>query len=516
MRSFYPICALILLYCNEYTANNEVRFLYDKKNVTKYDDNVTTEFFSSFAHSTFTFLGYNLNGSFTTINYLDTKEISKPTTSINNCSIEAQKVLESLLTHLRIYPPYTVFYVITNQTSPCNDPFIIDQIMEQIQIKRSEVNFFIEAEFSPQADSLENYRLISSISNGLVFRPKSFTLMQFASSKYLRFNSMSQKANLLAISGTDNGTYCMKIDSLLKTNIEDMVYSSFDSNEFEIIPPLKPNRTTVINTMRRKGSKNKMQAITTAEICLEVRKISNNSDHPSFFMLRGIGESIFDFSYGFSTEQVRFMNETYRRPIKDKSNKIYVSSIDRDKYFEFDYFTLLFPNGTTFGEEMPLEPIPDTDLCVGSFEPPNKEYFYIKVTAYVQCEKVSRISSTAMNAAEGFGEEHHNPTFEHKPLFQRDPIKRYVIPTYQYYYPATSKSINETLSLTNAVLIIVVAILTVVVFTILAIKIIDARWPIPDHSQRSGEIPQPLGIEQARRRAQPNIYTRISRSVRRD
>ncbi|XP_065209007.1 hemicentin-1-like [Planococcus citri] len=399
MRSFSIFCIFLIFYCNECTATefSFPHFICEWSTNKSDESRMMRRHFSSCART-------DLQG--TSLNSDDEdQEISNSTATPTH----DQKALYKLLHILERSPPYYAIYVITFATASC-DEGLVEKILEQIQIKRSQVNFFIRGEYPSEVDYLKEYRLITSISNGITWTPSK--LNPFTDCKSMRINFIPTKAHLLTVYGTDNGTYCMKTDSLLRNNLEDMIQSNFDSNEYDVTISRRHDRTM-------KGR--------TQEVCVEVRRKSQHSKHASFYSLRGFSESDFDFDYGFSQDNVTSLDDTYLRPVKGISNKIYVSPFFENTPYGFDHFKILFLNGTSSAEEIPLEPIPNTDLFVGSFEPPDKEYFYIQVTTYANGETISRMSHTAMNAADGFGKNKQNPTFIPKPTFvnQEYPESKY-------------------------------------------------------------------------------------------
>ncbi|XP_065209005.1 hemicentin-1-like [Planococcus citri] len=503
MRSFCILFGVFLLiYCNECTNKYFPLFIYDNRPQTT--ENETEEMYDFM----FNFCSSSRTGAHMTRLYdskLDKTSNSSTIPTTTTTPINGQNVLHALLGNLEDYPPYTQIYVITFAPTTFSDEDLIGKILEQIQIKRSQVNFFIRGEYPSGIDYLKEYSLITSVGNGVTWR--SFEFNQFTDWKSLELNAMLPKANLLTIYDTDNGTYCMTIDSLLETDIKDMIFSSFDSNEYEVTVTLsrEPNRTTLVNE-KEKDAENTIQTITTKEMCVEVRRKFQNSDLASFYTLRGFSKSEFDFYYGFSTDNVTSLNETYRRPIKGKSNKIYVSSYSENTRYGFDHFKILFLNGTSSGETISFEPIPDTDLFVGSFEPPNKEYFYIQVTTYANGETISRMSHTAMNTADEFGEEKQNPTFERKPIVYRGYSRSKIFVEIQ---KETQKEIQKeynSIGLYNTIGIIIIAIMLLIVLPFIWATIFRLYYQPPERSERGRGVSEPLGIEKARRRAMPNDY----------
>ncbi|XP_065208998.1 hemicentin-1-like [Planococcus citri] len=397
-------CVFLILYCKECSTKirlrltPHVRHTHNTPKPDKLDE--TSRFLSSLCSAN----GHEMISPPFLEGHTPDVSISS-TTSIRN--------LYDVLEGLKNSPPYSAIYAITFATASW-DESLVESFLEQIQIKRSQVNFFIQGEYPSEVDYyLKEYRLITSISNGITWT--SSKLNPFTDCKSLRLNFIPTKAHLLTVYGTGNGTYCMTIDSLLKTDIEAMIFSSFDSNEYNITLSIKPKRTNLVN-VKGKGTESRMQTITISEVCVKVRRKSQNSGYDSFYAIRGFSESDFDFDYGFSKDNVTSLDDTYLRPVKGISNKIYVSTCFKNTPNGFDHFNIVFLNGSTFGEEMPLEQIPNTDLFVGSFDPPIKEYFYIRVTTYADGETISRMSFIAMNAADGFGEDKQNPTFIPKPI----------------------------------------------------------------------------------------------------
>ncbi|XP_065209006.1 hemicentin-1-like [Planococcus citri] len=497
MRSFSIFGVFFILYCNECTMSVELlapTFIYDN---TWCPENELDAQLNEIIRFTSNFSSCAIDTGFVTI-WVNSGRRSK-VTEISNSTITPindQKALYRLLHLLERSPPYYAIYVMTFATKSW-DEGLVEKILEQIQIKRSQVNFFIWGEYPSEVDYLKEYRLISSISNGIT--RTSFELNPFTDCMSTRLNSIPIKANLLTVYGTGNGTYCMKTDSLLRTNLEDMIYSNFDSNEYDadVTISRKYDRTT----------KSRIQ-----EVCVEVRRKSQNPSHASSYTLRGFSESDFDFNYGFSADNVTLLNKAYTRPVRGISNKIYVSPCLENTPYGFDHFRILFINGTSSAEEIPLELIPNTDLFVGSFEPPEKEYFYIQVTTYADGEKISRMSSIAMNAADGFGEDKQNPTIGRKPTehrryyIPRPPTDHLKVKPIIQQNPESSESeyrIDITIALYCA---IVILLLTLIVLLFILPKSFWRDCLSPGGSGRRREAPEPLGIEKARRRAVPNNY----------
>ncbi|XP_065208999.1 uncharacterized protein LOC135837600 [Planococcus citri] len=477
MRSFCIFSIFLLLNCNECTTTkvNRVRddftrFLYNNRLETTdaeydYEAEGRSEFRSNFLSHTAS-RGVGTRYLHPTPAEYEEEETSISSTITTTIPEADQYALYALLEYLEKYPPYSQINVITFATVAFSDEDLVGKILEQIQIKRSQVNFLIQGEYPSGIDYLKKYSLITSVANGITWR--SFEFNRFKDWKTFELNSIPPKANLLTIYATGNGTYCMTIDSLLKTDIEDMIFSSFDSNEYEVTLSRNPKRTTLVN-VRGKGTESRVQTVMTTEVCVEVRRKFQNSDPASFYTLRGFSESDFDFDYGFSKDNVTSLNDTYLRPVRGIPNKIYVSSCFQNTSKGFDHFKILFLNGTSSGEKIPFEPIPDTDLFVGSFEPPNEEYFYIQVTTYANGETISRISHTAMNAADDFG---------------------------QYY----------DIGLYITIALIFLAFILVIVLQFILDNIFQLRYLCRKFSKRGKRVPKPFGKEKARRRAMPNDY----------
>ncbi|XP_065209001.1 uncharacterized protein LOC135837602 isoform X2 [Planococcus citri] len=502
MRSFCIFSVFLLLYCNECTTAKVIvkdfaQFMYNNRlERTEYDymAEEKSELLSDFSSRTAS-RGVQMI-------YLEPTLAELHPESISSAIPKAEVALHALLENLEDYPPYTQINVITSATTPFSDQDLVGKILQQIQIKRSQVNFFIQGEYPSGIDYLREYSLITSVGNGITWR--SFEFNRFKDWNYLKLNFISPKANLLTIYGTGNGTYCMTIDSLLKTDIEDMIFSSFDSNEYDVTVTLpRTKRITLVNDTE-KEAKNRVQTITTAEMCVEVRRKFQNSDPASFYTLRGFSESDFDFDYGFSKDNVTSLNDTYRRPVRGISNKIYVTPCFKNTSKGFDHFKILFLNGTSSREKIPFEPIPDTDLFVGSFEPPNEEYFYIQITTYANGEIISRMSHTAMNAADEFGEDEQNPKFKRK---------RIQVLVYREYSESKTPVIQlqqkysiDLYSIIALILVAIDAIMLLIVLPFIWATIFRLYYQPPERSERGRRVPEPLGIEKARRRAMPNDY----------
>ncbi|XP_065209029.1 uncharacterized protein LOC135837616 [Planococcus citri] len=406
MRLIFIFGVFILLYCNAFTytahpSSKNVLFILDKVNPTEYDlawlKTRTQNLFSRCDQNGFDFSIKRM----WFLPQINTRN-SIPTTS--------ESTLRTLLTQLERSPSYSVIYVITNVTTP-SDNTPLDDILEKIQIKRTEVNFLIGTQLSSQdngTDSLKKYATITSVSNGYIMGPESFLFdeSRFTDSMYLRLTSLPLEVTLPAVVRKDNQTYCADVDSLAdRDRIEALNLDLYETNA----------------DMPRTSQIKWQMAVTplthTIQNCDDSYYKRMNTMELSDVVAEGFTRKYFDYDYGFSTEEVRYLNETYTRPIHGTQTQLYVSFVDENVEYEFDHFEILFVNGSSYGEKILLQPIPETNLYTGSFLPPNG-YFYIQVTINAADRVVNRLSSTAMSAAEGFGEDHRNPIFEYKPTFK--------------------------------------------------------------------------------------------------
>ncbi|XP_065209013.1 uncharacterized protein LOC135837607 isoform X2 [Planococcus citri] len=437
MRLIFIFGVFILLYCNVCSSKKTVVvFILDKSNWTPYDmDCLKTRirnlrsrctqngFF--YRHRTMSpYAGFPFYGS-----RID--NISSSTTSKNYFSTEYASTLRNLLRELQRVPSYSVIYVITNETTP-SDKTRIDYILEKIQYKRTQVNFLIETQlpsYDHGTDPLKKYALITSISNGYIMGPKSFIFNEshFTDSMYLRLTSLPLEVTFPAVVRKDNKTYCADMDLLAD---KDRIKKSLDLG-------LHGTNADMPRTSLIKWKMAVTPLTHTIKNCDNVfyKKIDPRTLEFSERIVTGFTRKYFDYDYGFSTEDIRYLNETYTRPIHGKPNKLYVSFVDKNVEYKFHHFEILFVNGSSYGEKILLQPKPETNLYSGSFLPPNG-YFYIQVTINATDRVVNRLSSTAMSAAKGFGEEHLNPIFEYKPTFK----SQEVLPTTSK--PPTSNEIN--------------------------------------------------------------------------
>ncbi|XP_065208993.1 uncharacterized protein LOC135837595 [Planococcus citri] len=419
MRSVFILVLNILLHCSGCASTKKVIFIYDKVNTTDYDvDWLTGKVQNLSTICSNAGLDYQFESSFP-------YKSSNFATSQTDSRIEGESTLKNLLQWLKQSPPYSVSYVMTNATTP-RDETSVNEILEEIQIKRTEVNFLIGTEYSlkkdTDTDSLNKYGPITYTSNGYIMGPESFQSDKFIESMHLRLTAVSvmiivQPVALLK----DDKTYCIDLQSCSEAAQRAMFDTKLDLNEYELYA--KNFNRDEVNLMEWK-----MSVEYTTESCDYFHKesmplISGRA------VTRGLTSSQFEFDYGFSTKNVRSLSETYRRPINGRWNKIYVSAIDKSFHHEFVNFQMVFLNvskferSVKFGEEIPLQPLPGTDLFVGSFccAPPPSQYFFIKVKIHANQDEYTRLSSTAMTVAEGFGDEHRNPMFERNPGFRTTP-----------------------------------------------------------------------------------------------
>ncbi|XP_065209024.1 uncharacterized protein LOC135837612 isoform X2 [Planococcus citri] len=339
---------------------------------------------------------------------------------------------EILLNTLQESPSYSVIFVVTNAnaTKPSNETKTsTDLILEEIQNKRTQVNFLIgtEAPFLDN-DSLQEFRLIASISNGFVLGPEIFQFDKFTDAIYLRLTHQPQEILLFSLQDSKSDvSFCSHAEPFFTNALKDFKFSNCSSKERERKLG-NPRRSTLTNLIEKSDDGLTIHQYKQAlsKTCSFKKPI-----YSVWFDYKGFTGNDYDFDYGFTIEDVDSLDNTYRRPMSGMTNKIYVSLTDENFEHGVDHFKILFLNQTQFGENIAVEQIPETDLFVGSFDPPKKEYFYVEVTSYVNEETtVSRISSTAVNAAEGFGDDHGNQIFEHRPIFKRQPVS---IESYDIY-----------------------------------------------------------------------------------
>ncbi|XP_065209022.1 uncharacterized protein LOC135837611 [Planococcus citri] len=422
MRLILIFGVFILLYCNVCSPKKTVVFMFDKRNWTSYEQAClhtrVRNLRSRCVQNGFNFEFKPMSpycGS-------PIDNTSNSTISKNDFSIEDESTLKNLKTQLELAPSYSVIYVVTNVTTP-SDNTSMDDILEEIQIKRTQVNFLIGTElpsYDHGTDSLKKYALITSISNGYIMGPEpesfQFNESHFTDSMYLRLTSLPLEVTFPAVVRKDNKTYCADMNSLSNKDRIDDERSNLGLYETNADMP----RISQINWE---------MAVTplthTIENCDDFFYKRINTLEFSDVAVTGFTEKYFDYDYGFSTEEIRYLNETYKRPIhvnsSGKPNKLYVSFVDKNAEYKFHQFEILFVNGSSYGEKIPLQPIPGTNLSTGSFSPPIG-YFFIQVTINATDRVVNRLSSTAMSAAEGFGEKHRNPIFEYKPIFRSQEV----------------------------------------------------------------------------------------------
>ncbi|XP_065204307.1 uncharacterized protein LOC135834372 [Planococcus citri] len=403
MHFIFLFGVFIILQCNECTSTKIVTLIYDKVNTTTYDidrysasiKNISTDFYNDRLDLHFKII-------FPDKSYI--VEIVNGTTTYNDVHhIKGQTTLKSTLTQLQDSPQNSAICVITNVTKP-QDWFLIDNVLEEIQMKRTEVSFVLERSNSSQVESLQEYRLITSISNGVIL-PKFFEFNQRSESVYLWLRYLPWKV-FMHISQPEE-RFDSSIDTLTG---EPVVYvsDSFDYNENKIM-------STDINLQQigythTEDGKSILEDLSTRMAEFD-HQGKQNPKHPSFYNYHLISKSRFNIEYGFSVSPVSSLNETRRRPIKRKSNRLYVTS--SSKIFHnvtCGSFTLLFLNGTNLQQDIPLHQVAKTDLFQGLFQPPNEEYFFIEVSCevielvshvekpYLELHRTTRTSLTAMNA----------------------------------------------------------------------------------------------------------------------
>ncbi|XP_065209026.1 uncharacterized protein LOC135837613 isoform X2 [Planococcus citri] len=314
MRLFLIFGALLLLYCNECESTQTVVFVYDKVNATEYDVNLFTGKIKQFFATLFQTDGdfdYHLKIVVPDKSYI--QEVSKfnstgaKVTRRNDTTIKGQSTLKTVLTQLQESPSYSVIYVITNVTKPISNDIQLDSILEEIQIKRTQVNFLIETEFCLQTDSLQEYGLISSASDGFAqMGPKLFKYHQFPVSIYMKLNSAPRKVCSLEIKTTDEDrTSCINMDSFfINAVVQKLIFGSLDSDEYEI----------------HAVDHHRIETATgTSKICTDTYKKLNRAEL-QFVIAAYTGEH--EFHYGFSTEDVvESLNETFKRPIKGHKSR---------------------------------------------------------------------------------------------------------------------------------------------------------------------------------------------------
>ncbi|XP_065208987.1 hemicentin-1-like [Planococcus citri] len=396
MRSIFIFSAFILFYCNECASTKNVILIYDKVETTTYDMDQLTTSVKNIATGLFSNdrLDMRFKIVFPYKSYMVEIEGSpqaKPQS--NHYRIRNPSTLKSLLTQLRESSPRSVIFVITNITT-LSDVTQMHDILEYIQIRRTEVNFIIEKKDSFQGNSLQHYLSITSISNGLI-HSSSIQFNQISDSLRHWLKSLPHKVNQIPIHHSDSGEYCITLDSLLRDTTL-YIGSSLDDCEYEM--QLKKPYMELQLTFQEDGVH--LERIYASKPCFMIRKNLKNLDYLSFYNFRVFGQSRFDIDYGFSKDPVSSLEETRTRPIKGTFNRLYVTSTSSNFQATFDYFRIRFLNGTYFQNKIPLYHVPETNLFDGPFEPPNKEYFFIEVTGHVNGEAVTRMSSTAMNAAD--------------------------------------------------------------------------------------------------------------------
>ncbi|XP_065208991.1 uncharacterized protein LOC135837594 [Planococcus citri] len=421
MRSVFIFVIFILLHCSGYASTKRVIFIYDKVDTTAYDVDWLTGKVNDLSTICLNDgLDFQFELLFPYKSSID--KIPNSTTSKKDSSIAGagESTLKNLLTHLKRAPSYSVIYVITNVTTP-SDKTSVDDILEEIQIKRTEVNFLIGTSCSLEndckTDTLNKYGPITFISNGYITGPESFQSNQFTELMHLRLTSVSLTVIYPAVLHKDGKTYCSDMTS--NAGRKAMIDTKLDLHKYEIIARNFRDEVNIIEWH--------MSVAYTIEWCDYFHEKSIPLDAGNV-IASGLTSNQFEFDYGFSAKNVRSLNETYRRPINGASNKIYVSAMDKSFHHEFVSFQMFFlkddiVRSVRYTEEIPLQPIHGTDLFVGSFgcEPPPSQYFFIKVKIHTNQVEVFRISSTAMTVAEGFGDEHRNPIFQRNPGIKTEP-----------------------------------------------------------------------------------------------
>ncbi|XP_065209035.1 uncharacterized protein LOC135837619 isoform X2 [Planococcus citri] len=381
--------------------------------MTEYDVKELSESIEKISTSELFNDGFDFNFKIILLNTSHVVEITnstKPRTS-NNYTIKGQSVLKSLQIQLQECPDHSVINIITNATAP-DDVDLIPNILELVQTKRTEVNFLIPLEDELPATSLLEYKLITIISNGFIvcsvlpkfgfdLRP-SMRAIEFPGSLNTWLKSVSQKITLLVLHSENDRQCCFHLDPFLKPDNKELILTrgSHLVNVFSYSDA----------TMRVPGRDLQVDVEQPTKF-LECVSIYVFTETPSLqYSLRISARSDFDIDYGFSTHAVRSLNETRKRPIVSESEKVYVTSSNKTFQPTFNSFSVLLLNGTYFGGDIPLHSISGTDLFTGSFKPPKKEYFFLQVTAYIKEEGISRLSWTAMNAADEYNKSENNST----------------------------------------------------------------------------------------------------------
>ncbi|XP_065209032.1 uncharacterized protein LOC135837617 isoform X2 [Planococcus citri] len=388
---------VVFMLCDEHngctsTMFKKIDFIYDKMDMTANDidwllgnidtiiNKLSNDWMNLVVCSTF-YTSYHPNNG----------EPLNSTSLRNNLKITVQATLETLLQQLRVAPSYSVIFVITNATKPSNAA-PIDLILEEIQNKR----------------------------------------IQFTEAIYLRLTYQPQEIRTFSLQKINSDvSFCTHADPFLGSALNDLKWSNCSAKECERVPG-NPWRSIMTNLIEKGDEVTNYESFeeTLAKTCSFKKPVVS-----TWFHYIGFTRSDYDFDYGFTIEDVVSLDDTYRKPINGMRNKIYVSLTDKNFEHGVDHFKILFLNETQFGENIAVKQILGTDLFVGSFDPPKKEYFYVEVTSYVNNETtVSRISSTAVNAAEGFGDDHDNRIFEHRPIFKRQPVSSKSYDNYDAYY----------------------------------------------------------------------------------
>ncbi|XP_065209015.1 uncharacterized protein LOC135837609 isoform X2 [Planococcus citri] len=442
MRLIFMFVAFALFKCNVSSSVGcgplkRIVFIYDVMDMTAND----TDWLSRTIDKSITHMLAKDGRSFCMSRSWYTSHVSydgepraNSTSLINNFKITVKTTLETLLEYLRDARSYSVIFVVTNATQPSNEsPIIINDILEEIQNKRTQVNFLIGKEISiSDTDSLQEYKLIASISNGFIKGQDIFQFDKFADAIYLRLTHQPQEIRTYSLQESNSDTsYCTHAEPFLTDALKNLKLSNCSAQECERKPG-NPWRSIMKNLIEKgdDGLTKKLFEETLAKTCSFKKPAILE-----WFSNKGFTKSDYDFDYGFTIEDVVSLDDTYRRPMNGMTNKIYVSLTDKNFKHGVDHFKILFLNETQFGENIAVEQIPGTDLFVGSFDPPKKEYFYVEVTSYVNNETtVSRISSTAVNAAEGFGDDHGNRIFDHRPIFKSQRTEQQPVSSNSYNY----------------------------------------------------------------------------------
>lgn len=256
MRFIFIFSAFVLFYCNECASTKNVILIYDKVETTTYDmDQLTTNVKN---------LATGLDMRFKIVfpyksSMVEIEGSSQAKPQSNHYRIRNPSTLKTLLTQLRESSPHSVIFVITNITT-LSDVAPMDDILEYIQIRRTEVNFIIENKDSFQGNSIQYYLKITSISNGLI-HPRSIKFNQFSDVLRHWLKSLPHKVNQIPIHHSDSGEYCITLDSLL-SHPTLYIGSSLDDREYEM--QLKPFYMKYHFTLQ--NDEWKLQSIRSSEV----------------------------------------------------------------------------------------------------------------------------------------------------------------------------------------------------------------------------------------------------------